>query len=90
LCCVALALLQLAKGLSAPRNAGIIPLTAQGIRNVGHRYQQFGWDRALYEKQPRWSPENRPYVSLQNRPTERTQNKSIYTLKPGDFANNFV
>ncbi len=47
----ALALLQLAKGVSAPRIARIIPLTPQGIRNVGHRYQQGGLDRALYEKQ---------------------------------------
>ncbi len=31
----ALALLQLAKGASAPRIAGVIPLTAQAIRNVG-------------------------------------------------------
>ena len=28
--------------------------------------------------------------SLQNRPTERTQNKSIYTLERDDFANNFA
>ncbi len=47
----ALALLQLAKGVAAPRIAGIIPLTAQAIRNVGRRYQQGGLDRALYEKQ---------------------------------------
>ena len=46
----ALALLQLAKGVSAPRIAGVIPLTAQAIRNVGRRYQQGGLDRALYEK----------------------------------------
>jgi putative transposase len=47
----ALALLQLAKGIAAPRIAGVIPLTAQAIRNVGRRYQQGGLDRALYEKQ---------------------------------------
>jgi len=47
----ALALLQLAKGVAAPRMAGVIPLTAQAIRNVGRRYQQGGLDRALYEKQ---------------------------------------
>ena len=35
----ALALLQLAKGASAPRIAGVVPLTSQAIRNVGHRYQ---------------------------------------------------
>ena len=47
----ALALLQLAKGVSAPRIASVVPLTAQAIRNVGRRYQQGGLDRALYEKQ---------------------------------------
>jgi transposase len=47
----ALALLQLAKGVSAPRIAVVVPLTAQAIRNVGRRYQQGGLDRALYEKQ---------------------------------------
>src|SRR5688500_12157826 len=47
----ALALLQLAKGTAAPRIAGVIPLTAQAIRNVARRYQQGGLDRALYEKQ---------------------------------------
>jgi beta-phosphoglucomutase-like phosphatase (HAD superfamily) len=45
----ALALLQLAKGVAAPRI--VVPLTAQAIRNVGRRYQQGGLDRALYEKQ---------------------------------------
>jgi len=43
----ALALLQLAKGISAPRVAGVIPLTAQAIRNVGRQYQQGGLDRAV-------------------------------------------
>src|SRR5438067_11972392 len=47
----ALALLQLAKGIAAPRIVGVIPLTAQAIRNVARRYQQGGLDRALYEKQ---------------------------------------
>jgi hypothetical protein len=36
----ALALLQLAQGVSAPRIAGMVPLTAQAIRKIGHRYQQ--------------------------------------------------
>ena len=45
-----MALLQLAEGVSAPRIAGVIPQTAQAIRNVGRRYQQGGSDRALYEK----------------------------------------
>src|SRR6266853_1533743 len=47
----AVALLQLAKGVSAPRIAGMVPLTPQAIRKVGHRYQEGGLDRALYEKQ---------------------------------------
>jgi len=47
----ALALRQLAKGASAPRIADIIPLTAQAIRKVGHRYERGGLDSALYEKQ---------------------------------------
>jgi len=46
----AMALLQLAKGASAPRVSGVIPLTPQAIRKIGHRYQQGGLDRALYEK----------------------------------------
>jgi hypothetical protein len=44
----ALALLQLAKGA---RIAGVIPLTALAIRNLGRRDQQSGLERALYEKQ---------------------------------------
>jgi putative transposase len=47
----ALALLQLAKRVSAPRISETIPLTPQAIRKVGHRYQQGGLNRALYEKQ---------------------------------------
>ncbi|MGQ9636139.1 MAG: helix-turn-helix domain-containing protein [Bryobacteraceae bacterium] len=47
----ALALLQLAKGVSAPRVAAFVPFTAQAIRKVGHRYQQGGLEGALYEKQ---------------------------------------
>jgi transposase len=47
----AMALLQLAKGVSAPRVAGVIPLTPQAIRKVGHRYLEGGLERALYEKQ---------------------------------------
>ena len=47
----ALALLQLAKGVAAPRIAGVVPLTAQAIRNVGRRYQKGGLEAALYEKQ---------------------------------------
>ena len=47
----AVVLLQLAKGVSAPRISSVVPLTPQAIRKVGHRYQQGGLDRALYEKQ---------------------------------------
>ena len=46
----AVALLQLAKGVSAPRIAGMLPLTAQAIRKIGHRYREGGLERALYEK----------------------------------------
>jgi transposase len=47
----ALALLHLAKGVSAPRIAAMVPLTAQAIRKIGHRYEEGGLERALYEKQ---------------------------------------
>jgi transposase len=47
----AMALLQLAKGVSAPRVSSVIPLTPQAIRKVGHRYQQGGLERSLYEQQ---------------------------------------
>lgn len=47
----AVALLQLASRVSAPRIAGVIPMTAQAIRKVGHRYQEGGLERALYEQQ---------------------------------------
>ena len=47
----ALALLQLARGASAPRIASLVPLTPQAIRKIGHRYQQGGLDTALFEKQ---------------------------------------
>jgi hypothetical protein len=47
----ALALLQLAKGVSAPRIAGFVSLTPQAIRKVGHRYTEGGLERALYEKE---------------------------------------
>ena len=47
----ALALQQMAKGVSAPRIATVVPVTAQAIRKVGHRYRQGGLERALYEKE---------------------------------------
>jgi putative transposase len=46
----AVALLQLGKGVSAPRIAEVVPLTPQAIRKVGHRYEQGGLESALYEK----------------------------------------
>jgi putative transposase len=47
----ALALLQLAKGASAPRISEVVPLTPQAIRTIGHRYQRGGLEAALFEKQ---------------------------------------
>src|SRR4051812_40724449 len=47
----ALALLQLAKGASAPQIARLVPLTSQAIRNITRRYQRGGLERALYERQ---------------------------------------
>src|SRR3954453_10252242 len=47
----ALALLQLAKGASAPRISEVVPLTAQAIRTIRHRYQRGGLESALFEKQ---------------------------------------
>ena len=47
----ALALLQLAKKVSAPQIAKMIPLTPQAIRRLGRRYQKVGLQGALYEKQ---------------------------------------
>ena len=46
----ALALLQLAKGASAPQIASVVPLTAEAVRNIGRRYQQGGLERAQYER----------------------------------------
>src|SRR5256885_9022206 len=47
----ALTLLQLAKGVSAPRISSVIPLTPQAIRKVGPRYETGGLEPALYDKQ---------------------------------------
>src|SRR5437764_2437433 len=47
----AVALLQLAEGVSAPRIADRLPLAAQAIRKIGHRYGDGGLERALYEKE---------------------------------------
>ena len=46
----ATALLQLAKGMSAPQIARAMPLTAQAIRKIGHRYKEGGLQAALYDK----------------------------------------
>ena len=46
----ALALLQLAKGVSAPRISTTLRLRSQAIRKVGHRYEEGGWERALDER----------------------------------------
>ena len=43
----ALALSQLAKGISAPRIVAVVPLTAQAIRNVANRHEKGGLERAL-------------------------------------------
>ena len=47
----ALALLQLAKGASAPRISSVVPLTPQANRKVGHRCQTGGLEAALFDKQ---------------------------------------
>jgi len=47
----ALALAQLGKGVSAPRIAESLPLTPHAIRKVGHRYEDGGLGRALFEKE---------------------------------------
>jgi putative transposase len=47
----AVALLQLAKGASAPQISNVIPLTPQAVRKIGHRYREGGLESALYEKQ---------------------------------------
>jgi putative transposase len=47
----AIALRQLAKGVSAPVISEVVPLTPQAIRQVGHRYENGGLDRALYDRQ---------------------------------------
>jgi putative transposase len=47
----ALALRLLAGGVTAPQVAKAVPLTPKAIRQIAHRYNQGGLDRALYEKQ---------------------------------------
>jgi transposase len=47
----ALALLQLAAGMSAPQVARAVQLTPQAIRKIAHRYKTGGLERALFERQ---------------------------------------
>jgi len=46
----ALALLQLDKGLSAPKVSRTVQWTPQAIRTIAKRYRQGGLERALYER----------------------------------------
>ena len=46
----ALALRHLDRGASAPEVARQVPLTAQAIRRIAHRYRQGGLATALYER----------------------------------------
>jgi len=46
----ALALLQLDAGISAPKVAQAVPFAAQAIRTIAKRYEQFGLERALFER----------------------------------------
>ncbi len=46
----ALALLQMAQGVSAAQIARVVPLTAQALRKVGHRFERDGLERALYDR----------------------------------------
>jgi putative transposase len=47
----ALALQQLARGVTAPQAAQTLPLTPKAIRQIAHRYNSNGPQRALYERQ---------------------------------------
>jgi transposase len=47
----ALTLRLLADGITAPQVAQTVPLTPKAIREIAHRYNQEGLNRALYEKQ---------------------------------------
>ena len=49
----ALALEQLAGGLTAPAVAKMVHLTPQAVRQIAHRYQRHGLPGALYERQGR-------------------------------------
>jgi transposase len=47
----ALALRQLAQGAASPRVAQALPLTPKAVRQIAHRYNSGGLERALYDKQ---------------------------------------
>jgi len=47
----ALSLIQMVQGVSAPQIARLVPLSAQAIRKIGHRFEEGGLARALYDKQ---------------------------------------
>jgi len=47
----ALALRQLAAGVAAPEAAQSVPLTPKAIRELAHRFNRGGLERALYDKQ---------------------------------------
>jgi putative transposase len=47
----AVALRQLAMGSTAPAISQTVPLTGKAIRDIAHRYQSGGLDRALYDRQ---------------------------------------
>jgi len=47
----ALSLIQMVQGVSAPQIARFVPLSAQAIRKIGHRFEEGGLSRALYDKQ---------------------------------------
>ncbi len=47
----ALALKQLAGGVTAPQVARSVPLTPKAVRDLAHRYSEGGLQRALYDKQ---------------------------------------
>jgi len=46
----ALALRQLAEGVTAPQVAQSLPLTPKAIREIAHRYNSSGLDAALYDR----------------------------------------
>lgn len=47
----ALALRYLARGATAPRVAEALPLSAKAVRQIAHRYDSGGLERALYDQQ---------------------------------------